>query len=295
MASARDPYCPALHLLVAALPEQSSVVAVVGEVGASKSHLVAALFAEALHGPHLERLGLLAETRPSQRDVIESALRTVYTEGSPLPATPAEAIPEPWILRLSDESGRQRNLVFYDVGGEVARDMGRVAASARHVFSAATTLFVLDPETVASSSPFQAKGQAISPSDFITSYADAVGYVLGQQGGEIAQPFVVVVGKADLVEWGDVHWPPLTRPASLDDFRREASEISDEVRCHLAEAGLRSVVRVAERRFAPGCVSFSRLSSTSVALPAQDVDLVRPEGAWHPVFLILNAIAAFGW
>lgn len=282
------------------------IIAVVGTVGAGKSHFLAAMAREATRRQGLAPFGIteFAPDELSGGKYHINYYRPIFRDKKALDATDRDADVQfdPLTFRVTaghvngsgphdDGDFRQLLLMFHDVAGEVLTDRADRATLAPFVRRADGVIFLVDPAALEPVSEWrEQEGLAAVPDDF--HQADLLRACLNDIGADRLRevPVAITLSKSDMVTRMLGRDFAFSRPASTEPAKwlAERNYINTEVAALLRKLDATDILAVAS--VAPRVTFHAVAPIGSEPMPDNTIAEIRPLRVLDPVAQILLSI-----
>jgi hypothetical protein len=282
--------CPEGHL-VDGSPGEPFGIALLGESGASKSHMLPAIVREMGHMSALRRLGIRVSEPLYPSPKLTQHVTDVYEFGRRLTATTPGEMLGPFGCKLTiggtptDRKAKKYSLEMYDVAGENLESVSNIAEHAKFITFSRGMILLVDPvrylPTQFDEGPMST-GQRLDAGRAIRRTIQAIADTLTEIWGvdspqDLEIPLCCVVAKADAIDWAaDFDWrgqldSTIDAVADGEAIRTALARTSWETRERLAALGGDLVIDEVEENFNPEFVRWAAASATST-MPASGVD-----------------------
>jgi hypothetical protein len=261
------PHCPSnnkCELPTEIFDRPSYFIALVGQVGASKSHFLGSAV-RALTASGLSELSVIAEIGGSSQETWRLVYAPLVDQGRVIERTQAKAgqeeRPKPTLVRVENTRlGKRANLIFFDVSGEDLTGLATMNAVSKHIAIADMVFFFVPPAAIPAVRRRLGQDAGHQDIDAIKTMISAV-HDTRKRGRKnvnaVELPVGVLVSKADQLCEDDLEdFSRLLDPIDLAGLSaspllgRFASE-SREVQAYLEEQGAAGIVTQAAAKFTP--------------------------------------------
>lgn len=285
-------------------------IVVAGDTFSGKSHYIAAMIYEIIHGRLLQKDRLFRVNCATQdvenlyrRDVLDPLFQRKQVLPPTQAAVDVNRLPLIYelVIQLSPDHPRRRvNLLFYDTAGEDLADKDRLIRFSRYVFNASAIIFLVDLGRISAFAQalpahLQSRtGHGHMASEVLSSMIDLLeGHHRRDAGARFAStPMAITIAKSDLISQVSAaqqkyaFWQKTRNDGTID--WRELNKVNLEVRQFLDDYGEHQLLQ-ATHAFSK--VRFFATSATGSAPDDQgrypDIDPIR---CLDPVRWILHEL-----